>query len=110
MISPKTGRVFAVFQPHTYSRTKAFFKGFCEALSKADRVILTDIYPAREEPIEGITSEKLAVEVGERASYCTDDKVIAALDIKTHGVIVVMGAGDLEDIKNEILNTGEAIV
>ena len=97
--------VTVVFKPHTYTRTKRLWEDFRMALSLADHVILTDIYPAREEPIEGITSEKMAREVGERATYCKDDSVVASLDLKTHGVIIVMGAGDLESIKNDILDT-----
>lgn len=101
--------VTVVFKPHTYTRTKRLWEDFRMALSLADHVILTDIYPAREEPIEGITSERMAIEVGERATYCTDDSVVATLDLKTHGVIIVMGAGDLENIKNEILDTGNGL-
>ena len=73
------------------------------ALSLADHVILTDIYPAREEPIEGITSEKMALEVGDRATYCKDGDVVHTVDLRTHGVIIVMGAGDLEAVKDDLI-------
>lgn len=102
--------VTVIFKPHTYTRTKMLWEDFRMALSLADHVILTDIYPAREEPIEGITSVKMAAEVGDRATYCADSSVISTLDLKTHGVIIVMGAGDLEDIKNQILDTSTGVV
>ncbi len=52
-------KVLAVFQPHLFSRTRDFAEGFAESLSLFDELLLLDIYPAREEPIEGITSEWL---------------------------------------------------
>ena len=81
-----------VFKPHTYSRTAAFFSEFARALSLADRVLLTDIYPAREEPIENITSEALAQAIGERAIYCAQDDVLPFLN--GSGIVVLMGAGN----------------
>lgn len=92
-----------IFKPHTYTRTKALWREFVSALKMADYVILTDIYPARETAIEGVTSERLACEVGSRAVYCPDDKVTAVLDRYTKGTIVIMGAGDMEFIKKEVL-------
>ena len=56
-------RVTAVFQPHLYTRTRDFYREFAEALSQADEVLLLPIYPAREEPIEGIASEIIAERV-----------------------------------------------
>lgn len=93
-----------IFKPHTYSRTKALWKDFCSALSLADSVILTDIYPAREEKIEGVSSERLAKDVGVRAIYASDSEVVSVLDKSTHGAIVIMGAGNLDRVKYDILN------
>lgn len=92
-----------IFRPHTFSRTSAFWQELCSSLSLADYVILTDIYPAREEPIDGISSERLAYEIGGNARYCGDDDVVRYLDQNTNGTIVLMGAGELESIKKEIL-------
>ncbi len=94
--------VTVVFKPHTYSRTKAFFTEFKLALSLADNVILTDIYPAREFPIPGISSQRLAEEIGSKAIYCEDEAVGTAIANLEHGVVVLMGAGNMETIKREI--------
>ncbi len=95
--------VTVVFKPHTYSRTGAFFDDFKLSLSLADNVILTDIYPAREEPIEGVSSERLAEEIGSKAIYVPDEEVKNALLDLDGGAVVLMGAGDMENIKKEIL-------
>ena len=92
-----------IFKPHTFSRTKALWNEFCEALSAADYLILTDIYPAREEPMEGISSSHLASDIGGTARYYRDDMVLSAIDHSTTGTIVLMGAGNLDKIKKEIL-------
>ena len=95
--------VTVVFKPHTYSRTECFWEDFRSALSLADNVILTDIYPAREDPIDGIDSRRLADEIGTKAIFCLDNEVVPHLDMHTHGVIIIMGAGDMDGIKSEIL-------
>ena len=94
--------ITVVFRPHTYSRTKALWDSFVLSLSLADSVILTDIYAAREEPIFDITSERLAKEIGERAAYIADGEILGVLD-KTRGDIILMGAGEVENIKRLIL-------
>lgn len=91
-----------VFKPHTFSRTKALWQEFCEALSQADHLILTDIYPAREQPIEGVNSARLAADIGYGAKYCPDTEVISTVDLSTQGTIVLMGAGNLDNIKKDI--------
>ena len=97
--------VTVIFKPHTYTRTKSLWEEFRMALSLADHVIITEIYAAREEPIEGIDSRKMALEIGDRAKYLCDGEIVGYLDEKTHGTIVIMGAGELEHIKNDVLNT-----
>lgn len=92
-----------IFKPHTYSRTQSLWQEFCTSLKNADYLILTDIYPAREPPIEGITSERMAHEIGKKAKYCRDEDVLNVLDFNTRGAIVIMGAGDMEFIKKEVL-------
>ncbi len=92
-------KVTGVFQPHLFSRTRDFMEGFAAELSKLDELILLPIYPAREEPMEGITSEALL-------EMCTikDKKVllpadaVALLGERTEGVILTIGAGDIDRI------------
>jgi UDP-N-acetylmuramate--alanine ligase len=97
------GKLTVVFKPHTFSRTKSLWNELCASLSEADYILLTDIFPAREEPIECITSEALAEAVGSTARYCSDGEVISNIDLYTSGAIVLMGAGDLEEIKRNLL-------
>ena len=97
------GEVTVVFKPHTYSRTKSLWENFRLSLSLADRIILTDIYPARETSIPGVSSARLAEEIGSIATFCHDCDVARVLDINPHGAIVLMGAGDMETIKTDVL-------
>ena len=92
-----------VFKPHTYSRTKAFWHQFRNSLSLADHLIITDIFPAREEPIEGITSKRLALDI-EGAIYSEDKETVNTVDRCTDGAIVLMGAGNFNKIRKEIIN------
>lgn len=92
------GRLICVFQPHTYSRTAALAEQFVGAFAEADKVILTDIYAAREDNIYGISSEKLAATIGEKAEYGGDLDSIAEIIKKTarqNDMVIVMGAGDI---------------
>ena len=92
------GRLICVFQPHTYSRTAALAEQFISAFAEADKVILTDIYAAREENIYGISSEKLAATVGEKAIYGGDLDSIAEIiknTVAKDDMVIVMGAGDI---------------
>ena len=97
------GEVTVVFKPHTYSRTKSLWEDFRLSLSLADRIILTDIYPAREAPISGVSSARLAGEIGSFATFCHDCDVAKTLDRTSRGAIILMGAGDMENIKNDVL-------
>ncbi len=92
------GKLFCVYQPHTYSRTAALFEDFAASFSECDRVIFADIYAAREINTFGVTSEGLACAVGERAIYA--DSFERAADIikqeaKEGDVAIIMGAGDV---------------
>lgn len=103
-------RVVVVYQPHLYSRTQDFAPQFAEALSLADKCILTDIYPAREEPIEGVTSEMIK-KLAEKAGTGDFDYVgvkenaverLAAL-VRPGDLVITMGAGSITHIKKMIL-------
>ena len=95
--------VTVIFKPHTYTRTRSLWEEFRMALSLADYVILTEIYPAREEPIPGVDSRKMAEEVGSRAVFLDDNDILPYLDEKTHGTIIIMGAGELEHVKKNVI-------
>lgn len=101
-------KITAVFQPHLFSRTRDFAQGFSESLSLADEVILLDIYPARELPIEGITSEMLLENIKlEKKKVCQKADLIAQILSWKPEVLVTIGAGDIdklvEPIKAELL-------
>ena len=92
------GRLIAVFQPHTYSRTVALFSELCAALRAADLVIVTDVYAAREKNESGISAHALASAIGPRAIYMPTPET-AALAVRTRAgegdTVLLMGAGDL---------------
>ncbi len=99
------GRVFCIYQPHTYSRTAALFDDFASALDTADRVLLVDIYAARETDNLGVSSALLAQSIGEKAVYCPSfEDAIAALaqEARPGDAIVVMGAGNVYRIFAEL--------
>ena len=92
------GRIFCIYQPHTYSRTAALWDDFISALSEANRVLLVDIYAARENDNLGVSSLKLAREIGNKATYCANfDEALAVLaaEARPGDAIVVMGAGNV---------------
>lgn len=95
-----TGRVIAVFQPHLYTRTRYFFREFAEALSIADYAIVTEIYPSREAPIEGVSGKLIVQEMGGRAEFAADKKDVPARVEKLAvdgDVVIFMGAGDIRE-------------
>ena len=91
--------ITAIFQPHLYTRTRDFYKDFADALSQLDEVVLTEIYPAREQPIEGVTSKLIYdnLKEGVRKVIIQKDQVLDY--VKTHDfeVLIVLGAGDLDN-------------
>ena len=95
----KDKHITAIFQPHLYTRTRDFYKDFADALSQLDEVILTEIYPARELPIEGVTSKLIY----DNLKPCVKKEMIQKTDvlnyIKEHDfeVLIVLGAGDLDN-------------
>ena len=99
-------KVTAIFQPHLYSRTQDFYREFADSLSLFDEVILTDIYPAREAPIPGVTSlliyDNLAANV--QKQMISKNDVLATVEAKKNEleVLVTLGAGDIENYATEI--------
>ncbi|MBR1394966.1 MAG: UDP-N-acetylmuramate--L-alanine ligase [Prevotella sp.] len=95
----KDRHITAIFQPHLYTRTRDFYRDFADALSQLDEVVLTEIYPAREQPIEGVTSQLIY----DNLKPGVDKKMINkadALDFvrdNTFDVLIVLGAGDLDN-------------
>ena len=92
-------KITGVFQPHLYSRTRDFYQDFAESLSLLDEVILTEIYPARELPIEGVTSQLIydALRPGISKVMCRKEEVPQVVAHGQHEVLVVLGAGDVEN-------------
>lgn len=92
-------RVLGIFQPHLFSRTRDFFSDFAKALSRLDEVVLLPIYPARELPIEGVTSEALLNEVkAEKKSVLSPMEAISYAAESNYDVILTIGAGDIDRI------------
>jgi len=86
-----------IFQPHLFSRTRDFAKEFSESLSELDELFLLDIYPAREQPIDGVTSEIIIKEVKNiPARLCSKDELVDLLTPRLPQVVVTMGAGDID--------------
>lgn len=103
-------RIIAVFQPHLYSRTRDFFSEFAGALSKADVVYLCDLYPAREQPIEGVTSQLIAGKMRETGKSPdwegprSDAARALAPQVKDGDVVITIGAGDITRTGPELLS------
>jgi UDP-N-acetylmuramate--alanine ligase len=90
-------RVTGVFQPHLFTRTRDFFDGFVHTLSQLDEVILLPIYPARELPLPGITSEALCEKIqGPPARVRAHEEAVRELSDRTEGIILTIGAGDID--------------
>ena len=90
-------KVTAVFQPHLYSRTQDLAPEFAEALSSVDKLILLDIYPAREEPIPGVTSELIFKDVkAPEKVLITKEELMETLSKETPEVLVTFGAGNID--------------
>lgn len=99
----KDRHITAIFQPHLYTRTRDFYKEFAEALSILDKVVLTEIYPARELPIPGVTSQLLYDNLAEGVEKVMVQKTEVADYLRNNDtdVVVVLGAGDLDNQMEE---------
>ena len=97
-------KLTGIFQPHLYTRTRDFYQEFAESLSLLDEVILTDIYPARELPIEGVSSQliydNLRPDIDK--TLCKKEEVIDILKKKEIEVLMTLGAGDIENYAPQI--------
>ncbi|MBQ8064634.1 MAG: UDP-N-acetylmuramate--L-alanine ligase [Prevotella sp.] len=93
-------KITAIFQPHLFTRTRDFYRDFADALSILDEVILTEIYPAREEPIEGVTSQLIFdhLRPGIEKQLIRKDDVLQLVKSRTFDVLIVLGAGDLDNL------------
>jgi UDP-N-acetylmuramate--alanine ligase len=100
----KDKHITAIFQPHLYTRTRDFYKDFAEALSQLDEVILTEIYPARELPIEGVTSQLIYdnLKEGVKKEMIQKDQVLDYVKTHKFEVLVILGAGDLDNLVPQI--------
>ena len=102
-------KITGIFQPHLYTRTRDFYQEFAESLSLLDEVILTEIYPARELPIEGVSSRLIYdhLRPGIEKTLCQKEEITEILKQKSIEVLITLGAGDIENYVQpicEILN------
>ena len=103
-------RIIAIFQPHLYSRTRDFYKEFANSLSIADSIIISDIYPAREKPIKGISNKIILnqlVKIGHNNIFNVNDindipNIVCDLT-KKNDMIICMGAGSIFSIPDKII-------
>lgn len=97
--------ITGIFQPHLFSRTRDFMEGFITSLSRLDETILMPIYPAREEPIDGITSEVIASNLTNKHQLLEPAQILEWAKTKTSGVILTIGAGDIDRIVSQLAIT-----
>ena len=95
-------KLVAVFQPHLYTRTRDFAKEFAEVLSEADKVVMVPIYPARELPIEGVTSELIGKDITVEWELVERDSVAEYLQHEDTDVTVTFGAGNIDVVCAEV--------
>lgn len=102
--------ITAIFQPHLYTRTRDFYREFADALSHFDEVILTEIYPAREEPIPGVTSQIIYDNLSSRVKKSMIQKadVLNLVNERDFDVLIILGAGDLDNYMPQIAKEIEA--
>jgi UDP-N-acetylmuramate--alanine ligase len=103
--------ITAIFQPHLYTRTRDFYQEFADALSQLDEVILTDIYPARELPIEGVTSQLIydRLASGVMKQLITKEEVLPLVKSRSFDVLIILGAGDLDAMVPQIKKELEGV-
>jgi UDP-N-acetylmuramate--alanine ligase len=95
-------KVMVIFQPHLFSRTQDFADEFAESLSLSDELILLEIYPAREKPIDGVTSQMLAEKCTIKNEVCSKEQLLSVLEKKDFEVLLTMGAGDISTLVQPI--------
>ncbi len=95
--------VLVIFQPHLFSRTRDFMDDFAESLALADKIMLLDIYPAREKPIEGINSHELAKRIDSvDVMVKSPEEILEILKVDRSDIIITMGAGDIDRMVGKI--------
>ena len=98
-----TKKITAIFQPHLFSRTRDFMDGFAESLALADELLLMEVYPARELPIEGITSQVLFDKIDmNHKKLLTKEVILEKIGEIKNEVIVTIGAGNIDTLRNSI--------
>jgi len=96
-------KITGVFQPHLFSRTKDFSAGFAENLDLLDEVIILDIYPAREKPIDGVTSALIYNQMKmQQKKLCANENLISILEKMKPEVLLTIGAGDIDQLVQPI--------
>ena len=97
-------RIKAIFQPHLYTRTRDFYREFADALSLLDDVCIVDIYPAREQPIPGVTSALIYdnLKSGIKRQMCSKEGILDVVRQGGFDVLVTLGAGDIENYVPQI--------
>lgn len=100
-------KIAAVFQPHLYTRTRDFAKGFIESLNLLDELILLEIYPAREKPIEGVNSQMLLNGINIPASISSKEELLDRIDDMEFDILLTLGAGDIDRFVDLISNMFE---
>ena len=95
-------KITVIFQPHLYSRTKDFAEGFAQSLSIADKVILLPIYPAREKPIEGVSSTIIFNHITAPKIMINKNELEGLLKVTNSDIFISVGAGDIGEMTDEI--------
>lgn len=98
-------RIAAIFQPHLYTRTRDFYREFADSLSLLDKVYLCDIYPAREEPIPGVTSALIYdnLRQGIDKHLISKEQILQSVSTGRFDVLITLGAGDIENYSEQIV-------
>lgn len=105
-LKERYGSVTVIFRPHTYSRTKSLWYEFISSLSKSDFTILLDIYPAREEYIDGVDSQILAKSI-KNCIYAKMEDAARLSSMYASGAILLIGAGEVERVRAELVKLGD---
>ena len=100
-----TKNILGIFQPHLFTRTRDFMDGFARELSELDECVLMPIYPARETPILGITSEALASKISKESKILQPHDVVRYLKNRNNEVVITIGAGDIDRLVHPIKKT-----
>jgi UDP-N-acetylmuramate--alanine ligase len=92
-------KLTVIFQPHLFSRTRDFADEFAKVLSTADDLLLLEIYPAREMPIEGVNSQMLLDKISlDNKTLCNKDNAVLRVQEKTPELLLTVGAGDIDTL------------